>query len=624
MTAGKLLKIDLTWKKFTNEPLIRPDLFPGGRATCSILAYHYFKAKDLAVGEKSYFFITTGLLTGTGFPGSNRVALAGKSVVNGTLVTEILPGSFGPSLRATGIDHLVIAGQAKELSYVVIGDEGHVNIRPKPDLAGSSGREVESRLKKLLGKEIAVIASGVAGEKQSPFATLYHEGRSTSAGGFGTILCSKNLKAIVIEELGERITPTVEEPEFLSSLEKEVKHSSITTVVGKEMSTAGKMWYLDKLHQRKGLPAKNYHLNAYPDSRAFSLENIVPLLEKGNDESCNCSINCPTKIILQEEEHSLPELASIVALGSQCGIYKLDRILNAVERCIDLGLDPVMVGISLACLIEVIKKKKLLTEEKIDWNHPRIRVYIDDFLENKHSFSRALARGGSLLINKYNEEFPGCKKTSGMPVDLNMSWGSLLQSATNNQGMPAHLKGSLVPFEFLGLPFHVNPTSFAGKPQLLAFTGNIECLLDSLIWCHDLYLAGLVKLVDGETLQGKLLKTAVLHGPGKSGLNRVFNVKKIAEILKALLGGNTTVKDVLQTGERTWMMELMFNLRDGRPASDDWLPKRFFVKNMEYIGVPGINDFQKAIKSYYTTRGLNSEKMPLNKTLKRLKIDEIL
>ncbi|MFW9994424.1 MAG: aldehyde ferredoxin oxidoreductase C-terminal domain-containing protein [Candidatus Odinarchaeota archaeon] len=624
MTGQKLIKIDLSWKKYTVEPLIRPDLFPGGRATCSMLAFHYFQARDLAIGEGSFFFIATGPLVGTGFPGSNRVALSSKSVLNSTLVTEILPGTFGPALRSAGIDHLVITGRAKDLSYVVIGEGGNVNIRSKPDLAGLSGKEVEFRLKQLLGDGIAVIAAGPAGEKQTPHATLYHEENFTGAGGFGTILCSKNVKAIVIDELGEKISPPVLEPEILSSLAKDITQSSLASVAGKGLGAAGKFWYTDRLHYEKGLPAKNYYLNAYPDSNFLSMDSLLPLLEKEDSNRCNCPINCPTKIVLQEIERPTVGVSAVVALGLQCEIQDMEKILGAADRCCELGLDPAAVGTSLACLIEIVKKKKLMTEETIDWNYPGIYTFIEDFLEKRHSFSPALARGGAFLMNKYREEFPGCKGSTGMPVDINTSWGSLLQAATSNQGMPSHLNGSLIPLEFLGLPFSVKPSSFSAKPKLLSFLGNVECLLDSLIWCHDLYLASLVKPVNRETLQGKLQIITALKSSGNGSLARLFQAKKLAEIQQAILGGNITAGDVLLTGERTWIMELLFNLREGRTAADDRLPKRFFERKKKNTAPPIEKDFKEALKSYYSRRGLDSEKIPLSRTLKRLKINEIL
>jgi len=611
MINQKLIKIDLSWKKVTTEKLIRPDLFPGGR-------------RDIATGENSYLFITTGPLTGTGFPGSNRVCVTIKSMINGSLITDVLRGSFGPRLRQAGIDHIVITGKAKDLSYIVISDDGHVNIRAKKDLSGLSGEIIEKRMKKLLGENSSVIAAGPAGEKNSFFALLYHEGDHTGSGGYGSVLYSKNIVAVVIEELFEAKEIPVKDQEKLDSLAKNIKKNSILTEIGRGFINSGEYWLLDRLITKRGLPAKNYYLNAHPESNSLSLEKVGRSLEKHGNNPCNCPISCKMSIVIDEKEKLLPNIQDIVALGPQCGIYDIQAITGAVDKCVELGIDPVMSGISLACLIELIKKKKLIVEEKVDWSDLGVYNYLDDFLNVNHAFSLSLSRGGAFIMKKYNESFPGTKDVSGIPVDINKSYGSLLQAVTSIKGMPGNLNGSFVPFEYFDHPFSLRDCSFADKARLLKFNEDLERVLDSMIWCNNLFLASCVTKINEKEIKGWMMKKLVLRGPVSKGLMKIFNVNTLADIWQAITGIEMDARKLMTVGERTWIMEVLFNIREGQNIDDLGLPDRFFSIKKSYSQFPSKTDLEKSISEYLSARKLNKERMPSRGLLDKLNISEIL
>ena len=87
-----------------------------------------------------------------------------------------------------------------------------------------------------------------------------------------------------------------------------------------------------------------------------------------------------------------------------------------------------------------------------------------------------------------------------------------------------------------------------------------------------------------------------------------------------ITGIRLTNKELITAGERIYVLERYMNTREGISAKDDTLPGKllneFRKSDKQQKPIP----LQRMIKQFYTKRGFDSNGIPTEKTLKKLKI----
>src|SRR5205807_9658882 len=149
-------------------------------------------------------------------------------------------------LKRTGVDSLVITGQAASLVYILISDQ-KVEIRGAEHLRGKSPNETQAAIRaELNSPTIRVAAIGVAGEHRVRFATISNEGRHAGRGGAGAVMGSKNLKAIVVH--GTRET-SVANPKQVDTIVDALRERSLGSLTDKYRSigTVANLAVFDRL-----------------------------------------------------------------------------------------------------------------------------------------------------------------------------------------------------------------------------------------------------------------------------------------------------------------------------------------------------------------------------------------
>ena len=104
---------------------------------------------------------------------------------------------WGTRLKYAGYDGLIVRGKAEKPVYICIND-GDVEIKDASSLWGISAIKAGDSLKAELGKEVSVLAIGPAAEHLVSFATMLTDDGASGASGLGSVMGSKNLKAIVV------------------------------------------------------------------------------------------------------------------------------------------------------------------------------------------------------------------------------------------------------------------------------------------------------------------------------------------------------------------------------------------------------------------------------------------
>ena len=195
--VGKMALIDLTSKSC--ELLATTDYkkFIGGKGINQYLLLKNVSPGVDAHSPENMLLIGAGPLVGTLAPAGCRTSIDTINALTGGTASANCGGFFASELKYAGFDHLLIVGKASKPVYLFIHD-GMVEFRDAKPLRGLSTWETESYIRNELNDvKVRVLSIGPAGENLLSTACIITEnGRAAAKGGTGSVMGSKNLKAI--------------------------------------------------------------------------------------------------------------------------------------------------------------------------------------------------------------------------------------------------------------------------------------------------------------------------------------------------------------------------------------------------------------------------------------------
>ena len=121
---GKILRIDLATKKVSVESMDEHRIAKllGGRGIAVKIYYDEIGPEVKPLDPENKLIFMTGPLTGVKLPSTTKVQLATKSPETGMYMCSNSGGEFGPQLKMSGFDGLVIEGAADTWTFLTIQD----------------------------------------------------------------------------------------------------------------------------------------------------------------------------------------------------------------------------------------------------------------------------------------------------------------------------------------------------------------------------------------------------------------------------------------------------------------------------------------------------------------------
>jgi len=205
--AGRILRVDLSSGKITHTPTEEyKDRFLGGRGVAAKIYWDEVPSDVSAFDPENRMIFVTGPLAGFSGLSGSRWQVCGKAPA---MTPEEFSycnfgGRWGGQLKFAGYDGLVILGKSDGPVYVFIDDDV-AGIRDASHLWGKSTVETREILKDELGRTVAVVACGPAGENLVSYAILLADNDASGSSGFGAVMGSKNLKAVAVRGRGNVI-----------------------------------------------------------------------------------------------------------------------------------------------------------------------------------------------------------------------------------------------------------------------------------------------------------------------------------------------------------------------------------------------------------------------------------
>ncbi|MCF6248022.1 MAG: hypothetical protein L3J69_11760, partial [Desulfobacula sp.] len=208
---GQLLNIDLNSDtcSFSKFPEVAQTYF-GGRGFNIWYLYRQLPVGIDPLSAKNILLISCGFLTGSAAPVSARLHINALSPLTGILGSSNIGGYAGAWLRSCNIASIIITGKSKKPVYLYIDSRG-AGIKDASQIWGHDAFETQDLLKQShKNKKLKILAIGPGGENRIRFASIMTE-RDHAAGrtGMGSVMGSKNLKAIVISKGDHKHIPAV-------------------------------------------------------------------------------------------------------------------------------------------------------------------------------------------------------------------------------------------------------------------------------------------------------------------------------------------------------------------------------------------------------------------------------
>ena len=203
--TGRTLWVDLTERRITKVPTsdFGPEKFLGGVGLNTKIFWELGCPEVGAFHPDNPLLISIGPLTGATGP-FNRAevcAIAPQTYPRELFTYSGFGGKFPAEIKYAGYDGIVVLGKADKPVYLSISD-GDVAIKDAGHLWGLDTFETQKTLRES-HPTASVLTMGPAGENLSRIAIILNETASAAGqGGFGAVMGSKKLKAIVLKGTG--------------------------------------------------------------------------------------------------------------------------------------------------------------------------------------------------------------------------------------------------------------------------------------------------------------------------------------------------------------------------------------------------------------------------------------
>lgn len=246
---GKWLRVDLSAGKMSDETVDQELLrqYIGGSGLGMRLLYRESEPGMDPYAPSNKIILASGPLTGTLIPGSGTISVVSRNALTGFAAASQSNGFFGARMKHAGYDGIILQGRSDKLVYLHVQD-GRATLEDAAFLAGKGTYATDLLLRKKHGEKgfddrISVAAIGPAGERQVRFACISTDrGHIAASGGVGSVLGSKNLKAIVVQgSLGIPIHPDDRD----AFLEKagQWRQEAASSGMGKTVSQVGSLGF---------------------------------------------------------------------------------------------------------------------------------------------------------------------------------------------------------------------------------------------------------------------------------------------------------------------------------------------------------------------------------------------
>ena len=383
--AGQTLYVnvdtaEISAKKVTAEMKAK---FTGGRGFDLWLLWHAVQDDTTWDSPENEIVIASGPCGGiTQYPGSGKSIAVTISPLTNIVIDSNAGGHFGPYLKFAGWDAIELQGKAqKDVIIFIDAPKGTISVLEAPaDCPADTHALGEWILDNIcvgdVDREFISFLSTGQGAEHSLMGCLNfslfdrkRQGlryKQAGRGGIGTVFRNKRIKAVVVHTLpfDGTITHPADRPGISkvgTEMHREIsKWDSMQNRVG----VLGTSFLVQVMSDYDLLPVNNFKYGSHPDAQKINSIFWEKRLTKSRVDGCwfGCTLACAHAVDGYRVQTGPykgecvtvdgPEYETIAGVGSNCGIFDPEIILEINFYCDTYGLDTISFGTSLAFAME--------------------------------------------------------------------------------------------------------------------------------------------------------------------------------------------------------------------------------------------------------------------------------
>ncbi|MHB8781741.1 MAG: aldehyde ferredoxin oxidoreductase family protein [Candidatus Geothermincolia bacterium] len=561
---GKVLEYDLGTAEKTEIQLDQTiyQQYIGGAGLAAKIIYDHGDLDAQPLDPGALLVFAAGPCAGIGYSGSSRFSVCGRSPLTGIWGQASCGGDWGPELKMCGYDALVLKGKAAAPSYILLGDDS-AELVDASDLWGKDTYEVDDLLKEKHGKQSKVLAIGPAAENGVLYGCIMNDkGHTAGRTGMGTVMASKNIKAIVAH--GSKKLE-LKDPEKVKEMRREHHANVDENLLCQALGPMGTSANLEAKMFEGDVPCKNWSSGWFEEGAQLGGVYWLDDPRTGRDTCRGCIVRCKPVVTINEGPYAIgeapgPEYETIGTFGTNILNPNFNSICKANDMCNRLGFDTITGGSSIAWAIECFEQGIFKPEDydgiKLSWGDiDAVIAFLPKLAAGEGKLAKLLAQGSvkaAAEIGQGTEAWLSDSKGLEAPMhDPRCNWGDGIAYAFSVRGA-CHVSNMMMWLEWgaaekpeIGLDKNYQGMSAQWKGEAAAKTSFLGCIYNSACWCEF------------------------------SGIP--LGIQQWAEIFNAVADYGYDLDSLMKAGARVYHLQRALGFIWGATAADDKLGQRIMT-----------------------------------------------
>lgn len=577
--------------------------YMGGSLIGGYYLFHHTASKIDPLSEDNVIVFSVGPATGASISGASRHCVTSKSPLTNTIASSEAGGFWGPELKFSGFDAIVIYGKAPKPVYLWVHD-GEFEIRDAQYLWGKVTKEAQTLIREELNDEkIRVAGIGPGGENLVRYACIANElAHFNGRNGMGAVMGSKNLKAIAVR--GHQ-KPTFHDDDMIKKMAQEAAEKVRNDEGAAAFKELGTNQNFEWNAPVGGVPTRNWSSGTFEEVEKINARAIKNTVLKRSGTCWSCAQSCKRVVEIKEfpfvdPAYGGPEYETTAMCGSNLGIGNLTTISKINEICNKYTLDTIScggtIGFAMDCFEHGIITKEDTDGLELNFGNEAAALQLTEMIGKGEGFGKLLGEGTARVAERWGAE---AKK---------------LAVHIKGKEFPAHMpqvKASLA-LAYACLPF--GPDHVSSEHDGAIAEAPISYKLRSL---------GLDEPQDTSDLNEAKSKLVWFTQCGYSAVDTLslcqfifghwtlFDLNQLVEFINAVTGWRTNLYEIMMAGQRRIQLFRAYNQREGLCADEDVLPEKLFQPLANIGASAGYyidkEDFKRAKKYYYALAGWEQE-----------------
>ena len=610
--TGKVLEVDLSSGQIETLEL-EEDIYKkyiGGVGLAAKLLFDRGNLDADPLDPDTLLIFATGPMAGTGMYGTSRFSVGARSPLTGIWGQASCGGNFGPELSRCGYDAVIFKGKADKPVSLVIGDET-AEIVDAGDLWGKDVYETTDILKEKYGKQEKILAIGPAAENGVPFGSITNDyGHHFGRAGMGTVMASKNLKAIAAKgDMKSEFADPEGFKEFWQNTVRPQIEENIFCNALKAFGTAANM----ELKMMEGdVPTRNWSVGSWMEGpETLSGITMADTIRTDTASCRGCAVKCKPVVKVDEGPYQTPEgpgpeYETIGTFGTMMMNPSLEAVAKANDLCNRLGMDTMTCGSTIAWAMDCYEAGILKPEDydgiKLEFGDIDTPLALLPKIAAKEGkLAQLLAMGSrkaSTEIDAGSEKFlTDSKGLEAAMHDPRCNWGDGLAYAVSVRGA-CHVSNVTFLWEWgaieypeVGLDMLFQAQSAEHKAFGTAVTTDMGSIFNSACWCEF---------------------------PGAS-----LTLTQWVEAFNLVAGYGYDIDSMMEAAARVWFLQRALGNIWGATGEDDRIGERIMTPVDDGMIAGSVPDMETMLKEFYELRGLSADGRPTREALAKYGLEDV-